>query len=813
MPDNFNNITWPGWETVGILGRGSFGAVYEIRREVFKDTERAALKVISIPQNNSDIDELYSDGYDEESISCAFQNHLESIVAEYSLARKMNGSANIVNCDDIRYIQHSDGIGWDVFIKMELLTPLSKAFTGAIPEDMVIRAARDICSALVLCKKHDIIHRDIKPQNIFLSENGDFKLGDFGIAKTVEKTMGGTKIGTYKYMAPEVYHNRPYGSAADVYSLGLVLYWMLNHRRMPFIPLPPQTLKVDDEENSRNRRLNGEPLPPPANGSDKLKAIVLKACAFDPADRYGSAAAMLDDLNRAFSMGVFPVHEPVPEVPVVVPKDVPQKPAPVESPDPEPAPMKVPDPEPTPVKVPDPKPTEKHERKPAANQRAKLAAGGCLGILLIMLLMLFRSCGDRPVETPTPSTTAPTLSTTAPTQTTVPPETLPLQLDWSVWSETLPEYVNEDDYLLEERTLYSTSTLETKSSTTQNSMDGWELYDTVAGAGEYGPWSDWQSAKVTESDTRQVESQTRYKYRDKETTTSKNASKSGWELYNTTYSWGSYGNWSDWSTVSATASDSRQVEKKTQYSYRSIWVREGYSDWSSWSGWSFNRESTGDLKKEEIRTVWGYYYFACPHCGAHMHVSSHCYTWAGGCGLAQPYLWNEVWSPVSWDNALLRDWHGTGHTFTYIDSQLVFKWSDGNGDPRPQYRYATRTIEKVTEYGSWSNYSDQVVTESDTRQVRTRTLYRYRDRQQVPTYHFYRWGAWSNWSATKVSETKDRQVETTLYYRYKDKVEQTTYYFRRWSDWSDWSETAAEETDSQQVQTQKQYRFKSKTGG
>ena len=127
--------------------------------------------------------------------------------------------------------------------------------------------------------------------------------------------MGGTKIGTYKYMAPEVYHNRPYGSAAAVYSLSQELYWMLTHRRKPFIPLPPQTLKVEDEENSRNRRLNGEPLPPPANGSDKLKAIVLKACAFDPADRYGSAAAMLDDLNRAFSMGVFPVHEPVPEVP------------------------------------------------------------------------------------------------------------------------------------------------------------------------------------------------------------------------------------------------------------------------------------------------------------------------------------------------------------------------------------------------------------------------------------------------------------------------------------------------------------------
>lgn len=70
----------------------------------------------------------------------------------------------------------------------------------------------------MLCKKHNIIHRDIKPANIFASGNGDYKLGDFGIAKTIEQTSGGTKIGTYDYMAPEVYHDQPYGNTADIYS-------------------------------------------------------------------------------------------------------------------------------------------------------------------------------------------------------------------------------------------------------------------------------------------------------------------------------------------------------------------------------------------------------------------------------------------------------------------------------------------------------------------------------------------------------------------------------------------------------------------
>ena len=289
---------WPGWNTIRLIGQGSFGTVYEIRRELIDGTvEAAAMKVLTIPQNPSDVTEMYSEGYDEESITATFQAHLRSIVAEYTLMRKLDGSANVVNCKDISYIQHDDGIGWDIYIRMELLTPLLKALPENVPEETVVRLGRDIASALVLCRKHSIIHRDIKPQNIFISDNADYKLGDFGIAKTVEKTMGGTKIGTYKYMAPEVYNNRPYGGGADIYSLGLVLYWLLNARRMPFMPLPPAKILAGQDEQARQRRLSGEKLPPPAHGSRELKRIVLKACAYDPNDRYHTADEMLEELE------------------------------------------------------------------------------------------------------------------------------------------------------------------------------------------------------------------------------------------------------------------------------------------------------------------------------------------------------------------------------------------------------------------------------------------------------------------------------------------------------------------------------------
>lgn len=292
---------WPGWNTVRSIGDGSFGVVYEIERDVFGQKEKAALKVITIPQSSSDVDELRSEGYDNSSITKTFRRYLEDIVNEYSLMRKLNGSANVVNCDDVRYVQHDDGFGWDIYIKMELVTPLTKVIGKTVPDDQVIQIGSDICKALILCKKHNIIHRDIKPANIFVSENGDYKLGDFGIAKTVEKTTSQTKIGTYDYMAPEVYHDEPYGSTADIYSLGLVLYWLLNERRTPFLPLPPERPGNSVRNDARKRRFNGEALPAPVHGDQDLQSVVLKACAYNSEDRYQTPEEFYDALLNAQS--------------------------------------------------------------------------------------------------------------------------------------------------------------------------------------------------------------------------------------------------------------------------------------------------------------------------------------------------------------------------------------------------------------------------------------------------------------------------------------------------------------------------------
>ena len=309
MASNDIFIPWEGWELVGPIGRGSFGTVYEIRMRRGKRTERAAMKVIPISADM--LDDMYGSQYDENTAKKLCEDSLRNIEREYNLVHKLRGNPNIVRVDDMKVVGHRDGIGCDVYIRMELLTPLQKLQkTTTVTEKDVIALGTDICRALTVCEQHNIIHRDIKPQNILVTENGAYKLGDFGTAKTFEHTVSATMAGTETYMAPEVIRREKYGRDVDTYSLGLVMYRMLNNGQLPFLPAGKVPSSAD-RAKSLQRRISGERLPEPATGSPALKAVVMKACSYDRRNRYRSAVDMLDDLMMAAegTMPLFP-HDP-----------------------------------------------------------------------------------------------------------------------------------------------------------------------------------------------------------------------------------------------------------------------------------------------------------------------------------------------------------------------------------------------------------------------------------------------------------------------------------------------------------------------
>lgn len=286
------------WTITKLLGEGGYGKVYEIKKEEYGVTVKAALKVIQIPKSESEIRSAMSDGMDEESVTVMYKQVVDDLMREIAILSSLKAHPNIVRYEDHQVEKHETDIKWTILIRMELLTPLNDyILSHNLTEDDVIKLGNELGEAIVYCERKNLIHRDIKPENTFVDELGHFKLGDFGIARMAEKTSDAmSNKGTGSYMAPEVYMGKPYGKTVDIYSLGLMMYKLLNRGRLPFYPLDSKVVNYNDRQNAISRRLRGEKLPKPIDASERLSAVILKACSYDAKDRYQNGEDFLKDL-------------------------------------------------------------------------------------------------------------------------------------------------------------------------------------------------------------------------------------------------------------------------------------------------------------------------------------------------------------------------------------------------------------------------------------------------------------------------------------------------------------------------------------
>lgn len=281
-----------GYEIVEMLGKGAYGAVYKLvkHRDTGEETV-SALKVIEWRLTKQLVQSSQYGG-DWERARRSMTRQFSRAENEVSILESFTGAEHIVQIKGSCLEKMPEENFWKLYIQMEYLQPLMDYVeTHPLDEPEVIRLGIELCTALEQCHAAGVIHRDIKPDNIMVSENGSFQLGDFGVAR--EMVRGSmTVVGTYGYVAPEV-TSADYDKTADIYSLGMVLYYFLNDRKLPFSDIE------DPAERARYRISRKGVLPEPRKAFAQMRKIIGKACAYSPQDRYASAAEFRQALKEA----------------------------------------------------------------------------------------------------------------------------------------------------------------------------------------------------------------------------------------------------------------------------------------------------------------------------------------------------------------------------------------------------------------------------------------------------------------------------------------------------------------------------------
>lgn len=294
---------WENWHKDIYIGGGNFGKVYRLKTELYGETIYTAVKIIPVMLEQ----ELES----VEDKTGYVENKKQAMVQEIINMYRLKDKPHLVQCINhgTKDILDDSGevIGFDILIQMNFYRSLTSYMKekGQLNPDEIKRLAQQIADGLKSMHEINMLHRDIKIENIYVDKDGKFLLGDFGIAKQEALSRYSTLAGTQPFIAPEVWKvqntNRRYTKTADIYSYGISLYYLLNGNRLPLVEKGFTKNQIDEAVFDR---LNGKSFLAPEKGDEQLKSVVMKCCAYEPESRFQSMGEIIEALGGS-------VFEPV----------------------------------------------------------------------------------------------------------------------------------------------------------------------------------------------------------------------------------------------------------------------------------------------------------------------------------------------------------------------------------------------------------------------------------------------------------------------------------------------------------------------